>query len=169
MRAWAKWGLVLLLTAATSLYAAEHSVGVGVHYWRTVKDIDVMRVDEDGLAWVLSYQYAPSGLLRVEIDLERIEQQIGEDARSLYAPQALILVGSGIYAGLGVGMLYADNALSNSPFYSVRAGLRFDLLPSLVLDVTANYRFVEWKGLNDIMDEIDTDTVTLGAFVRLSF
>jgi hypothetical protein len=44
--------------------------------------------------------------------------------------------------------------------------MEFILLPKISLDVTANYRFTKWGELEG--EDIDTDTIVLGAALRLS-
>jgi hypothetical protein len=46
----------------------------------------------------------------------------------------------------------------------------FDILPKITLDINANYRFTKWGELKDEDDKIkmiDTDTIMLGAALRL--
>ena len=52
---------------------------------------------------------------------------------------------------------------------TMRAGLIMELLPSLYLDINANYRFDQLNKIRDEFSEIDTDNVTLGAAMRLEF
>ncbi len=51
---------------------------------------------------------------------------------------------------------------------ALRAGLDLEVLPAVYLDLNANYRFEQW-GFDNITNHISTDTVTLGAIVRLEF
>ncbi len=39
----------------------------------------------------------------------------------------------------------------------------------LVLDVNVNYRVEDWDGIKDATDDVDTDTLMIGAALRLVF
>jgi hypothetical protein len=155
-----------VLTSASAVQAGSHRLGVGANYWKTVDDIaeDVTNIDETGLSWLASYQYAPEGLFKLEIDLEYYPELAGEN--TLWSPEAFVLVGGTIYAGAGVGIYYSDGVFNNSPFYMLRAGFDFDILPFLSLDINANYRFDDWSSFDT--SDLDTDTIRLGAAIRFS-
>jgi hypothetical protein len=159
----------ILVLAWCGPAAAGHRLGIGAHYWTAVEDIDVADVDESGVSWLVSYQYDTGTLLKLEADLEIFAEDFGGAGDTTWAPQFLALVGSTIYGGLGVGWYYADGDFADDPFFLLRAGLDFEILPLIWLDVNANYHFSDFSGLGDVADDIDTDTVTLGAFVRMGF
>jgi opacity protein-like surface antigen len=85
------------------------------------------------------------------------------------APEGYVILGSTIYAGAGVGILYANGDFDTKPFYALRAGLDLELLPQLYVDVNVNYRFAEWTNLSAMSHDINADTTTLGAALRLKF
>ena len=58
-------------------------------------------------------------------------------------------------------MTHSDGETSDM-FYAAKIGVDITILPKLSLDINANYRFDDW----DLIDEAETDTVTLGALVR---
>lgn len=155
---------------AVAAEAGEHRFGVGVHYWETVEDIadelPEFDVDEDGLTGVLSYQYVV-GLTRFELAAEYFEAGFQGANDWAVAPQAYILVGRGLYGGVGVGVTYADFAEGSwsDPYFIGKVGIDLLLLPKIHLDINADYRFAEWGEIYDY----DTDTVTLGATLRFSF
>ena len=153
----------------TPLARAEvhHRIGGGVHYWTTLDDIDVANVDESGLAYVLSYQLRPASLVKFGVDLEMLPDNFGGASDPVYAPQAYVIVGGGIYAGLGIGGYYTDGGFSKDPFYNLRAGIDFCLIPFVYVDINANYRFEEWDDIKTVREDISTDTITIGAAVRL--
>jgi hypothetical protein len=161
--------ILLGLTAGAREAPAAQRLGVGGHYWSSVSAIDVNDIDENGYSWIISYQYRPAGLLGFEADLEIYPSDYVGLNQGAYAPQAWVLVGGTIYAGLGAGIYYSDSRFADAPFYVVRAGLDLALLPGIFLDINANYRFEEWGHLNDIRGDISTDTVTLGATLRFEF
>jgi len=78
-----------------------------------------------------------------------------------------VIVGGIVYAGLGVGIYTIDGNWGNTPFYMLRAGFDFPVLPRLFLDINANYRFHDWDSVswND-KGNPGTDTIRLGAALR---
>ncbi len=171
----------LLLAAAVGLLAVSplrapaddggahpHRLGFGAHYWKTIDQLrdDHRRIEDDGLSWIGGYQYA-FPWLKAEADLEVFPKGYYGSTETTFAPQALLLLGSWLYAGAGVGVVYADDLdrrLSDA-IYMLRAGLDLEVLPRLHLDLNANYYFADW----DAWDRFNTDTVTLGGQVRLAF
>ncbi len=68
-------GLWAILAAGASGLAAEnqlHRLGAGANYWRTIDRIkeDDYKLDDDGLAWLATYQFAPWRLVKFQADLE---------------------------------------------------------------------------------------------------
>ena len=156
-----------VLTSATAALAGSHRLGVGANYWKTIDNIEVedaTNIDETGLSWLASYQYAPKGFFKLEIDLEYYPEVAGEEA--LWSPEAYVLFGGTIYLGAGIGTYYSDGVFNNSPFYMLRAGFDFAILPFLSLDINANYRFNDWGSFDT--SDLDTDTIRLGAAIRFS-
>lgn len=156
-----------IITAAAPAFSNDnpHRIGVGANYWTAIDDIDTDNLDDNGLSYYVSYQYWPS-LIGVEAAYEWLPDHIGDDAM---APQAYIILGSGIYAAAGIGALYIDGEFLDDPFYAFKAGLNLELLPSLYVDISACYRFSERSDLKNDETDIDTDTVFLGGAVRLAF
>src|SRR5687767_2004964 len=62
--------LVTLVFPLASAGAAEHRLGLGAHYWRSLDDLGDAGLEEDGVAPFLTYQYVPEGIFRLELDLE---------------------------------------------------------------------------------------------------
>ncbi len=160
---------LLALAPAARAAGSEQRIGVGGHYWSTISSIDVHNIDDKGFSYIVSYQYRPPGLLSLEGDLEIYPHDYLGLNQGAYAPQAWVLVGGTIYAGLGIGIYYSDGHFADAPFYALRAGLDIVVLPSIYLDINANYRFEQWGNLSDITGDIHTDTVTLGAAIRFAF
>ena len=159
---------VALALGAAAAWGAEGAgvrFGGGVNYWVALDDIDVKDVDDSGFSYLLSLQFRGewAGL---GLDAEMLPDRFGEDA---YAGQAYLLLGKTLYAGAGIGMNYTDGDFADEPFFSLRAGLDFELLPRLNLDIYANYRFNDKAQFEDSDTDIDTDTVFLGAALRLAF
>ena len=156
--------LLVLLFCLASAPAADqaHRIGGGVNYWVALDDLD-SDFDEEGLSYLATYQYRPT-LVGFQADVEFLPDLFGENA---IAPAAYFLVGSAIYAAAGAGMLSVDGKWADDPFFALKAGLDLELLPSIYLDLSASYRFNYGIDLDDALDEIDTDTVFLGAGLRL--
>ncbi len=153
--------VVLAFATAAVTPAAEHRVGVGIHYFSAIDDLveDDFAIDEDGVAGILSYQYRPGGLLSFELDLEIVSDDVGG--------VAYILVGKGLYAALGIGLSLSDDGGDSAldpfhAFYAARIGMEFTLLPRLRLDLNLNYRVDAISGF----DNVESDAITLGATVR---
>lgn len=143
--------------------AENHRIGVGATYWVSLDDLDEEGWDESGLGYLVTYQYRPT-LLGIEAALELLPDHLGEDT---LAPQAYLVLGRTLYAAAGIGVLYSDSDFADKPFYAFKAGLDLEILPSLYLDLSANYRFSRREDLDDPANDIGFDTVYLGAAVRL--
>lgn len=160
--------LTLSLLAATSATAEiKHRFGVGAHYWTALDDIDVDDVKEDGFAYLVTYQLRPASLIKFGLDVEMLPEEFGGAEENVYAPQAYVILGNTIYAGLGIGTYFTDGEFADDPFFNLRAGLDLHLLPFIYLDINANYRFEEWDSIKNLDDDISSDTITLGAAVRI--
>ena len=162
-------GLLLVAGAGQAQESSgNHQLGLGAHYWTTLKNIDVNNVDKNGFSYLLAYQYH-YGWVGVEADVEWFQKGFGGASQDVYQPQVYLIVGKVIYAAAGIGGYYSDGKLADNPFYAFRAGLDIPILPILHLDVNANYRFENWDDLSTEGKDVSTDTVTLGAAVRLAF
>ena len=162
-------GLVAVVGFQTVAGAAgSHRLGVGAHYWKAVKDIDVEDVKKDGFSWVASYQYKPEWV-GLELDVEWFEKGFGGSEKDVFQPQAYVILGKAIYGAAGVGGYYSDGEFKKDPFFAFRVGLDLELLPMLNIDINANYRFEKWDDLSTEGKEVNTDTITLGAAARLTF
>ena len=142
-----------------------HRLGGGVNYWVAAEDVEVDDIDSEGLGYVVSYQYKP-GILGLGVDGELMPDRFGED---VYAPQAYLLLGDAIYAGAGIGILSVDGEWADDPFYSFRAGLDLAFTPAVHVDLYAQYRFESSQQLEEDETDIDTDTIYIGAALRLAF
>jgi len=160
--------MVLLASAATTATAKiKHRFGAGAHYWVTADDIELDNVDEDGFAWLVTYQVRPIPLVKFEAALEMLPENFYGATEQVFAPQAYAVAGGWIYAGLGIGVFYTDGEFYNDPFYAIRAGIDVPILPHVHVDLNANYRFMDWDNIHNLDDHINTDTITVGAAVRV--
>lgn len=151
----------------TPLEAAGLRLGVGANYWVAFDDIDLDDYDEDGVSLYVSAQFPLAEVSSLELQLERFEKGFGGSDEDVYSPQAFILLGTQLYAAVGVGVYFSDGEFADQPYYAFRAGLNLELLPGLYVDLNANYRFEDWDGLND--ENINEDTIMLGAAARIGF
>ncbi len=160
------WAVAVTLMVAAPANAQPTSrLGVGANYWTALSSVKVDNVDRDGFSFLASYQYRP-GLLGMQLDLEWLPDRFGEKA---YAPAAYVVLGRGLYAAAGVGMVHQDGDWADNPFVALRAGVDLEFLQFLFLDLGISYRFDSKTKLSDAFDDIDTDTLYLGAAVRMAF
>ena len=159
MKRWAvAIAAMLMITVLCQAVSADpHRVGGGVHYWRSVTALDA-DFDDGDLAFAVTYQYATPALLKFEADLEIYTG--GEE--TMFAPYAHLLVGAGLYGGIGIGTAYFDGDFSDVIF-NLRAGIDLELIPSIHLDLSANYPFTELDQVSDF----DVDNLSLALFVRV--
>ncbi|MGI9492367.1 MAG: hypothetical protein ACR2QF_08220 [Geminicoccaceae bacterium] len=162
--------VVLLSTVLWSPASAEVRLGAGVHYWTALDDIEVdeVEINKNGASFIASLQWLPGGLVYFEGNLEYFDEGFGGADAGALAPQVFALAGLGsIYGGLGIGVTYNDELEGSNfsdPFYTLRAGLDFELLPQIHLDIHGNYIF---NAFSDI-DGASEDSITLGAIARLA-
>lgn len=159
----------MALIGAPSPTEAEVRVGGGIHYWTALGDIEVddTNIDESGASFVGSVQWVPAGLFKLEGNLEYFTDGFGGGNAGALSPQAFVLLGDGLYGGLGIGTTYNDELQGSNfsdPFYTARVGLDIVVLPAIHLDLHANYIF---NAFSDI-DGASEDSITLGAFARIA-
>jgi len=167
--------LVVTLSAGVPAHAADHYLGGGVRWIRTVSDIridEIGDVDADGQSVVLSYVADPAGAFKFEFDVEYFEDGFGEFSGEILSPQVLLLYGDNFYAGVGAGVNYIEDNLlgedTSDIYYIGRLGLNLLLLPRVTLDINANYQTNSFDNAINIV-EIDTKTTKLGAILRFKF
>lgn len=156
-----------LLLGAASASAADHSLGAGALFYKTVDDFvgdGFDDIDEDGYALVLSYRYIPEGIFWLGIDAEYYEDGYGGSADGTLSPVAFLGVGHGWYAAVGVGVSSSGDFNDNvsDPFWAARLGWQKTILPGLALDLNFNYRADSYDALGDA----DTDAINFGATLR---
>jgi len=166
MKTWLKWvvcGSVVLCGMSVARAEGENRIGVGANYWVAVGNISD-QVDENGFSYLASYQHH-MGLLGLEVDAEFMPDRFGQDA---WAPEAYILVGKAVYAGAGIGVINSGGDFASEPFFALRAGLDLEIIPRIHLDISGNYRFNDKADFEGDATNIDTDTIFLGAAVRIA-
>ena len=158
----------LLLIAGGAADDAEcgHRIGGGIHYLRTLGSIkDNPEWDPNSVGFMVSYQYV-FGSVRLEGDLEWVPDYGGSD-KTLFQPQAWLLLGKMIYLSAGIGGSYIDGDWFDNPFYGLRAGVNLTLI-GVNFDGFTSYRFQSSNVFENI-DEDDLDALTFGVLVRVEF
>ncbi|MBN1354840.1 hypothetical protein JXA40_01075 [bacterium] len=174
-------GLTLAVLLPVSASTGTHSLGLGLHYFYALGDIeDDLDGDiedafhRDGFAFNASYRYKPNRLFGYQIEIQALPSGY-YDAEEAFSPRAFILLGHIVYAGVGVGWNYVtwesetaslhDYTDWSDPFFLIRGGLDLPfLLPRLRLDLNASYEVNQW---NDI-DYFDSDAITFGIGARIN-
>jgi hypothetical protein len=161
-------GTVLALSLAAPALAAEHRLGVGIHYWQTRDDIfEDFDLDENGATLVASYQFVPQeflrGLFRFDVDLEVYADGYGGSDETAFAPVGYITIGQKWYTSFGVGVVVSDGleGSTSDPFFTGRLGWLIDF-DSWLLDVNINYRTDAFEELGDA----SLDVMNLGVYGR---
>lgn len=160
---------MVCVLAASPAAAAEHRLGLGAHFWKTVDEIaddGFGDIEEDGYAFVLSYRYEPGGFLFFQVDVDYFKDGFGGATDPAFAPMAMIGAGGTFYVAVGIGVTVADefDGSVSDPFYVGRVGFELDLLPGVSVDIHANYQADAFSEV----DNFQTDATTLGAVLRFS-
>jgi hypothetical protein len=141
-----------------------YSLGLGANYWQVIDNIEVDNVEENGFSWLIAYRY-DGGLLNVQAEVEIFPEEYAGATKDVYSPQALVSIGERLFAGVGVGIQYSNSEWAEKPYYFLRAGFSILHIGPAHLDLHANYIFSDFSALDQ--SDIDTDTATLGAMIRL--
>lgn len=162
--------LVLALVASFSAPAAATQLGAGVHYLRTLDELEELDTAQDvsqddfSIFGTLTF---PAGLVKIEGNVEWVPNYIGSDEH-LIQPAAYGLLPLGpLYGGVGIGIGYltGDGAgWASDPFWALRAGIEFGL-GGLALDAFAAYRFQN-ANFVDGAEDLDLDALTIAAQVK---
>ena len=161
--------ILLVALGSTAAGAGEHRLGFGLHYWRTIDEIKKSYgdgIDDNGLSQLFSYQYLPKPFVKIEATVEYFPDGFGGATGSAYSPQVFLLVGRGLYGGVGAGLTRSSSFRNDwsDPYYAVRLGYELPLLPRIDLDLNANYRFDPPRQLEGFNSKV----LTLGAVLRLT-
>jgi hypothetical protein len=143
---------------------AESNIGGGINYWHALEDIDLDEFDQNGASFFLSLQGRRGFLLGWEADIEIMPEGFMASPATSYSPQAYLVVGRRITGAVGIGWYYSDGNWADQPFYILRVGIEYLLIPGISVDIMMNYRFTDWGELEG--EDINTDTIMLGAAIR---
>ncbi len=160
----------VLLAGVSSVLADGFEIGVGANYWYSIEEVEDQAFDRDGLGWMITSRVPLAKYLAIGLEIEQTPENFAFLEDKLYMPAAYAILGRGIYIGLGVGTYYYDGDFYSDVWYALRAGLEVPILTRhLVLDVNVNYRVEEWSGIKEADDFVDSDTLMIGAAIRLAF
>ena len=160
----------LVVHEAKAAYGGDFELGVGATYWYSIDEAKDKSFDRDGLGWMISSRIPLSRAFAIGLEVEQSPDNFVFLDERLYLPSAYAIIGDGVYCGLGVGAYYYDGDFYGDMWYALRAGIKVPLLGNgLVLDVNVNYRVEDWDGIKDATDDVDTDTLMIGAALRLVF
>lgn len=159
--------LFAVLSVVPEAQAADHRLGFGALFYKTVDDFvddGFDDIDEDGYAFVVSYRYEPEGIFFLEIDAEYYEEGNGGATDGTLTPIAFLGVGRGWYAAVGIGASYSSQFSDNvsDTFWAGRLGWQKALVPGIALDINFNYRADAYEALGDA----STDAINIGAALR---
>lgn len=154
--------LAVSMMAGQVAVADPHRIGAGAHYNASATSLGD-GFDKSGLSYLVSYQFVPAEFLKIEADVEILPSQLTGDGTG-FVPQVYALLGSTIYAGLGIGIAYFDGEFANDPIYNIRAGLDIPI-SKIHIDINANYGFTDFDQLSDL----DSDNITIGLIGRYEF
>ena len=147
--------LVILGSSATE---SQAGFGLGIHYLETLGDIkDADGFDSSAIGFLGAYSFG-LGLINFEALVEYVPDYAFE--KDMIQPQAYAFIGGFIYGGVGIGIGHINSEWQDSPFFALRAGVKFS-----VLDVFTSYRFQSWEAVEG-MDSGDLDTLTFGAMFK---
>ncbi len=161
----------MAVTEALAAYrGAGFELGAGATYWYSIDEAKDQSFDRDGLGWMLSSRIPLSDFFAIGLEVEQSPDNFVFLDKHLYLPSAYAILGDGIYGAIGLGTYYYDGDFYGDVWYALRAGFKVPILAnSLVLDVNVNYRVENWDGIKDATDNVDTDTLMIGAALRLVF
>ena len=160
----------LFVAEALAAYGGGFEIGAGATYWYSIHEATDQKFDRDGLGWMISSRLPLSEFFSIGLEIEQSPENFVFLEKHLYLPSAYAILGQGVYAGLGLGTYYYDGDFYGDVWYALRAGFKVPLISnSLVLDVNGNYRVENWDDMKDITDKVDTDTLMIGAALRLVF
>ncbi len=147
---------------------AESSLGFGPRAFRTVDSLYKPFTDS-GFGGFVNWRSYWNDWAGWMAELSFYEEGFAGSKKEVLSPQAFLVLGRDLYAAVGGGYLYGDGNFSDSPFLALRAGVQGALTTWFMFDVYLGYEFAEWKGVNTIDERFESDTVVLGAGLRLLF
>ncbi|MEO1082906.1 MAG: hypothetical protein AAFY88_01550 [Acidobacteriota bacterium] len=161
-------GLFLLLAPGQAV-AADHYLGIGALFFKTIDDLagdGFDDIEEDGYAFLASYRYEPRGLFFLQGDVEYYPDGFGGSTDGTLVPVGYLGFGGSWYVAVGIGSSISGDLEDDisEPFWAARVGKAFDVLPGIGADIHLNYRADAYEELEDA----STDAITVGATIRFN-
>ncbi len=155
-----------MFSAAPAHALVGSSIGIGLHYLRSLGDFeeDEVSFDKDNFGILGSYQFGVP-LVSIEANVEWVFDYLGTD-ETLIEPSLYAVTNGMIYVGAGIGIGHINDRWLNDPFYALRGGVNVGL-GGLGLDVYTTYRFQSDDELEDLTGD-DLDSLTFAAVLRKS-
>ncbi len=173
MRKFAIAAIAISMVVAEALAAYRGTgfeIGAGATYWYSIDEAKDQSFDRDGLGWMISSRIPLSDFFAIGLEVEQSPDNFVFLDKHLYLPAAYAVLGNGVYGAIGFGTYYYDGDFYGDVWYALRVGFKVPLITdALVLDVNVNYRVEEWDGIKEADDYVDTDTLMIGAALRLVF
>ncbi len=161
---------LFVLTTVPTVSAAGFEIGVGANYWYSIDEAKDHSFDRDGLGWMISSRIPLAKYIAIGLEVEQTPDNFIFLDEKLYLPAAYAILGDGIYLGIGAGTYYYDGDFYDEVWYALRAGIKIPVLTkNLVLDINVNYRVEDWDGIKEARDNVDSNTLMVGAALRLAF
>lgn len=160
---------VVFLAAAPESRAGGFELGMGANYWYSIKEAKDRSFDRDGLGWMVSSRIMLTDLFGIGLEIEKSPDKFLVLDEPLYIPAAYAIIGDTIYVGVGFGGYYYDGDFWEETWYAFRGGFKIPLSRILALDINVNYRFENWDSPEQVAKDIDSDTLMVGAALRLVF
>ena len=159
-----------VLAAATTVQAKSFEIGGGATYWYSIDEAKDKSFDRDGLAYYVSSEIFLANYLAIALEVEKMPEDFVFLEEDMYLPAAYLILGDGIYVGAGVGGYYYDGEFEGDPWFALRGGFKIPFFSNaLVLDVNVNYRTEKWDDIKNADDKIGSETLMVGAALRLAF
>lgn len=156
----------LALAAVTA--SAESSLGVGLRYFQTTDSLP-KPFKENGGGGSINWRTYFNEWVGAMAELNVYVDGYAGTKNEVVSPQAFLVLGKPLYVAVGGGFLFCDGDVSDSPFLAFRVGLQGPLTTWFMYDVNVSYEFGEWGGVNVVDDRFESDTVVIGAGLRMLF
>ena len=166
----AAFATAFVLAMAPATYAKSVEIGGGATYWYSIDEAKDKSFDRDGLAYSVSGEIFLSDYLAIALELEKMPEDFVFLEKDMYLPAAYAILGDGIFLGVGVGAYYYDGEFVGDPWYALRGGFKIPFFSgAVVLDINVNYRTENWDDIKDAKENVGTETLMVGAALRLAF
>ncbi|MBN1551152.1 hypothetical protein JW979_06770 [bacterium] len=166
---------ICVITVPMYAYDSKHSLGFGLHYFYILEDIsEDWEFHDDGLGFYGAYCFNFASFAGVQFEIQAYPDGYF-DAESAYSPGVLLLLGRGVYGGIGAYSQYmkwddtskeikrVDGEWTDISFL-IRAGLMLPILfDTLNLDIHAQYNMNSWSEI----ELFDHEFLTFGAGIRV--